>query len=82
MCSPAAKQNADAVSEPLCAAACRIVKKGENSYTVTYRAGKDGPEQTMDVGLVMMATGRHPRVESLNLQVKTHHQQPGLTSTS
>lgn len=46
----------------------KIVKKGENSYTVTYRAGKDGPEQTMDVGLVMMATGRHPRVESLNLQ--------------
>jgi pyruvate/2-oxoglutarate dehydrogenase complex dihydrolipoamide dehydrogenase (E3) component len=61
---------------------CRIVKKGENSYTVTYRAGKDGPEQTMDVGLVMMATGRHPRVESLNLQVKTHQQQPGLNSTS
>jgi hypothetical protein len=51
---------------------CRIVKKGEDSYTVTYRAGKDGPEQTMDVGLVMMATGRHPRVESLNLQVRSN----------
>lgn len=49
---------------------CRIVKNGENNYTVTYRAGSDGPEQTMEVGLVMMATGRHPRVGGLNLQVR------------
>lgn len=48
----------------------RIVKNGEDSYTVTYRAGSDGPEQTMEVGLVMMATGRHPRVGGLNLQVR------------
>jgi pyruvate/2-oxoglutarate dehydrogenase complex dihydrolipoamide dehydrogenase (E3) component len=37
---------------------------------VTYRAGSDGPEQTLEVGLVMMATGRHPRVAGLNLQVR------------
>lgn len=48
---------------------CRIVKNGEGSYTVTYRTGSDGPEQTMEVGLVMMATGRHPRVAGLNLEV-------------
>jgi pyruvate/2-oxoglutarate dehydrogenase complex dihydrolipoamide dehydrogenase (E3) component len=51
------------------AAACRIVKSGEGSYTVTYRAGSDGPEQQLEVGLVMMATGRHPRVKGLNLEV-------------
>jgi pyruvate/2-oxoglutarate dehydrogenase complex dihydrolipoamide dehydrogenase (E3) component len=50
--------------------ACRIVKNGEDSYSVTYRAGSDGPEQTLEVGLVMMATGRHPRVAGLNLQVR------------
>lgn len=47
----------------------RVVKNGEDSYTVTYRSGSDGPEQQMEVGLVMMATGRHPRVSGLNLQV-------------
>lgn len=46
----------------------KIVKSGEGSYTVTYRAGSDGPEQQLEVGLVMMATGRHPRVKGLNLE--------------
>lgn len=54
----------------LCGWSCRIVKNGEGSYTVTYRTGSDGPEQTMEVGLVMMATGRHPRVAGLNLEVR------------
>jgi pyruvate/2-oxoglutarate dehydrogenase complex dihydrolipoamide dehydrogenase (E3) component len=54
------------------------VKNGEDNYTVTYRAGSDGPEQTLEVGLVMMATGRHPRVAGLNLQVSDY----GPTVTS
>jgi pyruvate/2-oxoglutarate dehydrogenase complex dihydrolipoamide dehydrogenase (E3) component len=48
----------------------RIVKNGDRSYTVTYRQGADGAEQQMEVGLVMMATGRHPRVAGLNLEVR------------
>lgn len=47
----------------------RIVKHADDHYTVTYRAGTDGPEQTLDVGLVMMATGRKPRTKGLNLEV-------------
>lgn len=57
---------------------CRIEKKGEDSYTVTYRSGSDGPEQQLDVGLVMMATGRHPRVSGLNLEVRGVRQGPCL----
>ncbi len=47
----------------------RIVKHDPEHYTVTYRAGSDGPEQTLDVGLVMMATGRLPRTRGLGLKV-------------
>jgi len=57
---------------------CRIEKKGEDSYTVTYRSGSDGPEQQLEVGLVMMATGRHPRVSGLNLQVGGLREMPRL----
>eukprot|EP00878_Enallax_costatus_P014556 GHUV01015227.1.p1 GENE.GHUV01015227.1~~GHUV01015227.1.p1 ORF type:complete len:416 (+),score=110.51 GHUV01015227.1:307-1554(+) len=46
----------------------KVVKHADEHYTVTYRAGADGPEQTVDVGLVMMATGRKPRTKGLNLE--------------
>jgi pyruvate/2-oxoglutarate dehydrogenase complex dihydrolipoamide dehydrogenase (E3) component len=47
---------------------CRIVKHAEDHYTVSFKA-PDGPEQTMEVGLVMMATGRSPRTQGLGLEV-------------
>lgn len=55
----------------LCVAAastCRIAKHAEDHYTVSFKS-PDGPEQTLEVGLVMMATGRSPRTEGLNLEV-------------
>jgi hypothetical protein len=48
---------------------CRIVKHAEDHYTVTYKA-PDGPEQSLEVGLVMMATGRSPRTAGLGLEVR------------
>lgn len=48
---------------------CRIVKHDEGHYTVSYKS-PDGPEQCMEVGLVMMATGRSPRAQGLGLEVR------------
>jgi hypothetical protein len=46
----------------------RIVKHAEDHYTVSFKS-PDGPEQTLEVGLVMMATGRSPRTAGLGLEV-------------
>ncbi|WIA38411.1 hypothetical protein OEZ86_001737 [Tetradesmus obliquus] len=45
----------------------KIVKHDEGHYTVSYKS-PDGPEQSMEVGLVMMATGRSPRTQGLGLE--------------
>lgn len=47
----------------------RIEKLEDGSFRVTVRAGADGAERTIDVGLVMMATGRKPRIQGLGLEV-------------
>ncbi len=42
---------------------------GDKGYRVTYKT-PDGPESTMDVGLVMMATGRKPKSKDIGLEVR------------
>eukprot|EP00775_Hariotina_reticulata_P005372 gene5372-5607_t len=46
----------------------KIEQQAAGQYLVTYRAGADGPEQQLQVGLVMMATGRKPRTQHLGLE--------------
>eukprot|EP00879_Flechtneria_rotunda_P016082 GHRR01016823.1.p1 GENE.GHRR01016823.1~~GHRR01016823.1.p1 ORF type:complete len:482 (+),score=161.44 GHRR01016823.1:604-2049(+) len=46
----------------------KIEKQGKDKYLVTYHAGNDGPTQQVEVGLVMMATGRHPNTKALSLE--------------
>jgi pyruvate/2-oxoglutarate dehydrogenase complex dihydrolipoamide dehydrogenase (E3) component len=53
----------------------RIEQQAAGHYLVTYRAGADGPEQQLEVGLVMMATGRRPRTQHLGLEVSSGHHQ-------
>lgn len=48
----------------------RIVKRGERDYVVTYKSGS-GAEETLEVGLVMMATGRKPKTQGIGLEVST-----------
>jgi pyruvate/2-oxoglutarate dehydrogenase complex dihydrolipoamide dehydrogenase (E3) component len=50
------------------------VKHAEDHYTVSFKS-PDGPEQSLEVGLVMMATGRSPRTAGLGLEVSAdcHH---------
>lgn len=47
----------------------RIIKRGEEDYVVSYQTPK-GEEKTLEVGLVMMATGRKPRTKALGLEVR------------
>mmetsp|Transcript_14348 Transcript_14348/g.25057 ORF Transcript_14348/g.25057 Transcript_14348/m.25057 type:complete len:493 (+) Transcript_14348:3-1481(+) len=46
----------------------RVEKLADGSSTLYYKEGKEGLEKSMSVGLVMMATGRKPRIEGLGLE--------------
>jgi hypothetical protein len=49
---------------------CRVVPAEGGGYDVTLRQGRDGPEQQLHTGLVMMATGRGPKTQGLGLEVR------------
>jgi glutathione reductase (NADPH) len=46
----------------------RIAPAEGGGYDVTLRAGDGGAELALHTGLVMMATGRHPKTAGLNLE--------------
>ncbi|KAI8473138.1 MAG: hypothetical protein J3K34DRAFT_189860 [Monoraphidium minutum] len=46
----------------------KIEKLGQDYYRVTCRQSASGEERTIDVGLVMMATGRKPRSNVIGLE--------------
>ncbi|EFJ53152.1 hypothetical protein VOLCADRAFT_78818 [Volvox carteri f. nagariensis] len=46
----------------------RIEKKGEHQLVLHYRDSRGAGEQQLEVAMVMMATGRKPRVEGLGLE--------------
>lgn len=48
----------------------RIVKAGEHQYVLHYTDGS-GAEQSLPCALVMMATGRKPRVDGIGLEVRS-----------
>lgn len=45
----------------------RITRGGAHGLTLHFK-GKDGAEQALEVGTVMMATGRKPRTHALGLE--------------
>lgn len=50
--------------------AFRIVKEGDHQYMLHYTDGS-GAAQSVGCGLVMMATGRKPRVDGIGLEVRS-----------
>lgn len=46
----------------------RIVKNGEEDYTVFFKSADSDQEESVNVGLVMLATGRKPRTRDIGLE--------------